>query len=214
LSYKRFSHAQLYESVLHASLALQALGVGPTDRVAFYGPNCAECLVLTLATTSLGAIWSSAATDFGAQGVLERFVQIEPKVLISVNAVRYNGKVHPHEPKLREVVRGLGPNTKVVIVPYLDEADSPKVEQDGWQDWEAFLDIGKKEAERTQRTEIEFYQAPFDHPLWILYSSGTTGKVHSFAFALARHPDYYAFSRKRSFTVPEGCCCKATRNIR
>jgi acetoacetyl-CoA synthetase len=177
LTYRRISHGQLYDAVLQASLALQALGVGPNDRVAFYGPNCAECLIATLATSSLGAIWSSAAADFGAQGVLERFIQIEPKVLISVNAVRYNGKVHPHEPKLREVVRGLGHDTKVIVVPYVDESDAPRIEQEGWQEWKSFLDFGKKEAERKGRTEIDFYQAPFDHSLWILYSSGTTGKV-------------------------------------
>lgn len=86
------SYAELYDDVRRAAHALKKLGVKPLDRVGFYGPNCTETTVACLAATALGAIWSSTASDFGSEGVLSRFEQIKPDVLISANAVQYNGK--------------------------------------------------------------------------------------------------------------------------
>ena len=133
---------------------LRALGVGPGDRVAAYMPNIPETIAAFLATASIGAVWSSCSPDFGARSVVDRFAQIEPKVLLAVDGYRYNGRDFDR----RETVQGIAGEigARVVWLGYLDGS--------GWED--GFLG---------EPGEPAFEQLPFDHPLWVLYSSGTTG---------------------------------------
>ncbi|KAG2221758.1 hypothetical protein INT45_003398 [Circinella minor] len=170
---RSITYAELYNQVLKCAMALKANGVQKGDRVAAYIPNCAEAIIAMLATLSLGAIWSSTSPDFGATGVLDRFSQISPKILISVNGVVYNGKKLDHITKLKPVVEGLPSVEKVVIIPFVDDIgdvntmDKNKEKIVTWQD---FLDTEKHLPE-----QIPFEQLPFNHPGFILFSSGTTG---------------------------------------
>jgi len=142
---------------------LRAQGVGPGDRVVAYLPNGPEAVAGFLACASLGAVWSSCSPDFGARSVVDRFAQIEPKVLLAIDGYRYNGRDFDR----RDVVDGLRREMPMlaatVLLPYLD----PGAALDGALAWEDFL--GPADA------ELAFEQVPFDHPLWVLYSSGTTG---------------------------------------
>ena len=148
------TRGELREQVARIADGLKALGVEPGDRVAAYMPNIAEALAAFLACSSIGAVWSSCSPDFGAKSVVDRFQQIEPKVLLAVDGYRYNGKDFDR----RETVEGIAAeiDAPIVWLGYLDGS--------GWQD--GFLGEGG---------ELEFAQLPFDHPLWVLYSSGTTG---------------------------------------
>ena len=148
------TRGELREQVARIASGLKAMGVGPGDRVAAYLPNIAEAVAAFLACSSIGAVWSSCSPDFGAKSVVDRFAQIEPKVLLAVDGYRYNGKDFDR----RETVEGIAAEigAPVVWLGYLDGT--------GWQD--GFLG---------ETTELEFAQLPFDHPLWVLYSSGTTG---------------------------------------
>ena len=134
---------------------LRALGVGSGDRVAAYMPNIPETVAAFLACASIGAVWSSAAPEFGARSVIDRFAQIEPKVLLTVDGYRYGGKDFDRRKSVHEVAASLPSLRGVVTLGYLDGS--------GWDD--GFLGSDP----------FEFAQLPFDHPLWVLYSSGTTG---------------------------------------
>ncbi len=142
---------------------LRAQGVEEGDRVVAYLPNGPEAVAAFLACAALGAVWSSCSPDFGARSVVDRFAQIEPSVLLAVDGYRYNGRDFDR----REVVDGLRAQmpslSATVLVPYLD----PDAALDGALAWEGFL--GPADA------ELRFEQVPFEHPLWVLYSSGTTG---------------------------------------
>jgi acetoacetyl-CoA synthetase len=135
---------------------LRALGVGPGDRVAAYMPNIAETVAAFLACASIGAVWSSAAPEFGARSVIDRFSQIEPKVLLAVDGYRYGGRDFDRGSHVEEIAAAIPSLERVVSVGYLAGA--------GWED--GFLGSGDS---------LEFEPVPFDHPLWVLYSSGTTG---------------------------------------
>ena len=137
---------------------LKRLGVQAGDRVAAYMPNIPETVAAFLACASIGAIWSSAAPEFGARSVIDRFAQIEPKVLLAVDGYRYGGKDFDRRAIVREIAAELPGLERVVTLGYLDGS--------GWED--GFL--GPADAD-----VLEFAQLPFDHPLWVLYSSGTTG---------------------------------------
>jgi acetoacetyl-CoA synthetase len=142
---------------------LRSLGVGPGDRVAAYLPNIAEAVAAFLACASIGAVWSSASPDFGARSVVDRFAQIEPKVLLAVDGYRYGGKDFDRCDVVRRLVDEMPSLERVVVLPYLGCGTiSGAVEWD-----EAFATDGT--------AELGFEQLPFDHPLWVLYSSGTTG---------------------------------------
>jgi len=165
---RKLSHKSLYVLVSRLQQALADAGVGPGDRVAGYLPNLPESAAAMLATASLGAIWSSCSPDFGVQGVLDRFGQIEPKVLFCADGYRYNGEEHDSLARVREIVEQLPTVRKVVVVPHLDPdvdvSDVPKaVRLDEW-------------LRRYQSTDIAFAQLPFNHPAYILFTSGTTGK--------------------------------------
>ncbi|KAI9264792.1 acetoacetate-CoA ligase [Sporodiniella umbellata] len=168
-----WSYADLYDNVLKFSEALKAAGVEKGDLVAAYIPNCTEAIVGMLAATSIGAIWSSTSPDFGATGVLDRFSQISPKVLISVNSVVYNGKTLNHLPKLETVVKGLPSLKKVVMIPYVEELTKEQLNEiPSGVSWNDFLHSVPTES---LPSKIHFEQLPFNHPAFILFSSGTTG---------------------------------------
>jgi len=148
--------------------ALRAQGVGAGDRVVAYLPNAPEAVAAFLACASLGATWSSCSPDFGARVVVDRFAQIEPKALIAVDGYRYNGRAFDRMDVLAELQSQLPTLQRTVLVPYLDPAPDPARLRDAVL-LEDFL------AAAGDAPELTFEQVPFDHPLWILYSSGTTG---------------------------------------
>lgn len=180
---RRLSFAALHALVSRLQQALKAAGVGVGDRVAGYMPNMPETIAFMLATASLGAIWSSASPDFGVQGVLDRFGQIEPTVLVSADGYFYAGKRHSSTDKLPAIVAGMPGVKKVVVVPYTqDRADIaaiPKAEH--------LADFIAPFAARA----VEYTRLPFAHPLYIMFSSGTTGApkciVHSAGGTLIQH---------------------------
>jgi acetoacetyl-CoA synthetase len=157
----RWSWGELADQVGRIAAGLRELGVGRGDRVAAYMPNIPETVAAFLACASLGAVWSSCSPDFGARSVIDRFAQIEPKVLLSVDGYRYNGRDFDRREALgavRDAIEGL---EHTVVLPYLGSGDVPGAR--GWDELTA------------QRAEPSFERVPFDHPLWVLYSSGTTG---------------------------------------
>jgi acetoacetyl-CoA synthetase len=180
---RRVSRAQLYDDVARFIGVLKEAGVGKGDRVAGFLPNLPETLVAMLAAASLGAIWSSASPDFGVQGVLDRFGQIEPKVLVCVDGYWYNGKRVDCLAKNAEVAAKMPSLTQVVVVPYLDT--DPEIGAiPNSIEWNEAL------SSQVAHT-IEFERVAFDHPLFIMYSSGTTGVpkciVHCHGGALLQH---------------------------
>ena len=180
---RRMSQAELVGEVARFQQFLIEAGVGEGDRVAGYLPNLPETLVAMLAATALGAIWSSASPDFGVQGVLDRFGQIEPKVLICVDGYWYNGKPVDCLAKNAEVVSKMPSLRKVVVVPYLDaEPDVSKIANA--LVWNAIPTVNPKK-------EPIFKRVGFAHPLFIMFSSGTTGVpkciVHCHGGVLLQH---------------------------
>ena len=180
---RRVSFADLYSDVSRAVQALQVLGLRAGDRAAAFIPNIPEAGMLALAALSQGIVWSSCSPDFGVDGVVERFGQIEPKVLFCTDGYRYNGQEHDTLERVREIVERLPTLRKAVVVPSLDEhvdvSDVPKaVRLDEW-------------LRRYTAGDIAFAQLPFDHPVYILFTSGTTGKpkciVHGAGGALLQN---------------------------
>jgi acetoacetyl-CoA synthetase len=148
---------------------LREMGVKPGDRVAGYMTNCPEALITALAATSIGAIWASCSPDFGSRSVLDRVAQIEPRVLICVDGYTYGGKPFNRREQIRTIAEQLPSLEHVIFLPYLDREDeTPPVE--GALLWRDVLSGPPVSAE-----DFEFEPVPFDHPLWILFSSGTTG---------------------------------------
>jgi acetoacetyl-CoA synthetase len=170
--------AELRDAVARCRHGLQALGVGRGDRVAAYLPNIPEAIVALLATASLGAIWSSCAPEFGTRAVIDRFGQIEPRVLLAIDGYRYGDRVVDRRAALAEIRAGLPSVEATVLLPYLD----PSATLDGATTWDALL---------AEAARLAFEPVPFDHPLYILYSSGTTGLpkpiVHGHGGILLEH---------------------------
>jgi acetoacetyl-CoA synthetase len=158
------SYAELGRLVAAAAAGLRRLGVAKGDRVVAYLPNVPETVVAMLATASIGAIWSSCAPEFGVSSVVDRFAQIEPKVLVAVDGYRYNGAWHDHHDALAEIRRRLPTLEATVLVGGGPGPD----DRDGTTTWEELQEQGRG-------AELAFEPVAFDHPLWVLYSSGTTG---------------------------------------
>ena len=179
---RRYSSAELRAEVAAAQQALRQAGVGIGDRVAGYLPNIPEAVVYMLATAALGAIWSSASPDFGVQGVLDRFGQITPKVLISADGYWYNGTWHDTLAKVGQIVTQLSSVQLTVIVGYTGDVQ-------GYYGGAHFTHQQIKAM--TPQGVIEYARLPFNHPLFIMYSSGTTGApkciVHSAGGTLIQH---------------------------
>ena len=164
----RMTYRELYSTVARVAKSLREIGVGPGDRVAGYMPNLIETAIAMLAATSLGAVWSSCATDIGSLAALDRLGQIEPKVLFSVNGYFYKGKVFNSLGNAAEVAKAIPSLKKVVIVSYA--GDKPGLENiPNAVHYEDFLAEEKE-------PPLAFEQLPFDHPVFIMFSSGTTGK--------------------------------------
>jgi acetoacetyl-CoA synthetase len=164
---------ELAAQVAAAAGGLRALGVSRGDRVVAYMPNIPETLVAFLATASIGAIWSSAAPEFGARSVIDRFAQIEPKVLLAVDGYRHGGKDFDRTDNVQRMLAEMPTVEHLVMLPYLaqdgfDEAAFGGGGVRGVLTWDQLLASG-------EGSELAFEQLPFDHPLWVLYSSGTTG---------------------------------------
>ena len=163
----QLSYAELYDQVARLAKSLRQRGVVTGDRVAGFMPNLAETVVAMLAATSIGAIWSSCSPDFGINGVMDRFGQIQPKVLFTADGYRYNGRCYNSLAKIAEMVTQISSIEQVIVVPYLEKEpdikDLPRAVL-----YQAFLTD-------EECLEIEFTQLPFNHPVYIMYSSGTTG---------------------------------------
>jgi acetoacetyl-CoA synthetase len=160
------TYRQLYLQVAAVASALREFGIQPGDRVAGYMPNMPETIIAMLAATSIGAVWSSCSPDFGINGVVDRLGQIEPKVLFCAAAYTYNGKQHDCLAKVRNIQERIASIRKIVVTPYVD----PSPDLDHLDNAELLETFSNPNA-----TVIEFARLPFDHPVYILFSSGTTG---------------------------------------
>ena len=165
---KRMTYAELYDSVARLAESLRAIGVAVGDRVVGYMPNLMETVIAMLAATSLGATWSSCATDIGPAAAVERLGQVEPKAMITADGYFYKGTIFDTLEHAAEVARGIPSLKKVIIVSYTRErADISQI-----PNAVHYSDFLSKE----RNLAIQFEQLPFDHPLYIMFSSGTTGK--------------------------------------
>ncbi|HDL01312.1 MAG TPA: acetoacetate--CoA ligase [candidate division Zixibacteria bacterium] len=171
----------LYKKVASVASALKKAGVKKNDRVAAFITNSPETIIAMLATASIGAVWSSCSPDFGYQGVLDRFGQIAPKILFAVNGYSYNGKKHESKKLLEHIAESIPEIEQIISIDSIETktaSSHSKIIQ-----WDNFID--------TSAADIIFEQLPFDHPLYIMYSSGTTGKpkciVHGAGGTLLQH---------------------------
>ena len=177
------SFAELHRRVSVFAQGLRAAGLRPGDRVAAYLPNMPEALIAMLASASIGALWSACSPDFGVQGVVDRFGQIEPRVLVSADGYFFNGARHESLSRLPDMVARIPSIERVIVVPYTSTRPDPGRLRGAslWEDFVAPYRPGP----------IEFESLPFDHPLFVMYSSGTTGLpkciVHGHGGTLIQH---------------------------
>jgi acetoacetyl-CoA synthetase len=180
---RTLSRDELRSSVARFAAALRAAGIGVGDRVAGFLPNVPEAVIAMLGTASIGAVWSSCSPDFGARGVLDRFGQIRPRVLVAADGYRYAGKEIDSLERIREVREQIPGIERVIVVPYRQN-DPDIVAIPGAVLWSDFTDQAGAEP-------LTFERLPFDHPLFVMYSSGTTGlpkcMVHGAGGTLLQH---------------------------
>ncbi len=163
----KLSYGELFNRVARLSRSMRGAGVGAGDRVAGFMPNLPETVIAMLASVSLGAVWTSCSPDFGIRGVLDRFSQIEPKLLFTADGYRYGGRKYDSLERVRQIVEAIPAIERVIVVPYLNEnlrvGNIPRAIR-----LDEFLAGGES-------TEMKFVQLPAGHPLYVMYSSGTTG---------------------------------------
>jgi acetoacetyl-CoA synthetase len=181
---RELSYAELHEQVARVASALRREGVRVGDRVAAFMPNLPETVIAMLATTSIGAIWSSCSPDFGVSGVLDRFGQIRPTVLFCAASYRYGGKEIDCLTRVKDIVQRIPAIQRVVVAPYLGGGFDLSAIR-GAMSWEQFV------PESSHPAPLSFERLPFDHPVYIMYSSGTTGLpkclVHGAGGTLLQH---------------------------
>ena len=165
---RRISRAELYREVAGMAAALRAEGVAPGDAVASFMPNVPETVIAMLASASIGAVFSTCSPDFGVRGVLDRFGQIAPKVLFAADGYHYNGKTLDSLERVAAIAAELPSIRKVVLTPYVREEH----DLTGIRNAQLLSDFL---APHANQTDLDFTRLPFDHPLYVLYSSGTTG---------------------------------------
>ncbi len=177
----QLSHRELYDKVERLAHSLREMGVVPGDRIAAFMPNLPETLIGMLAATSIGAVWSSTSPDFGIKGVLDRFQQIDPKVVIAADGYLYGGRYFSTLDKLSSIIEALPSVEKVIVARYIEKPEIDSIPNAVF--WDDFLSDDPE--------PLTFEQLPFDHPLYIMYSSGTTGLpksiVHCAGGVLLQH---------------------------
>ena len=180
---RSWTYAELFAAVSRATQGLRAIGVRKGDRVAAFMPNVGETVIAMIATTALGAVWTSCSPDFGLKGVLDRFGQVAPKVLITTDGYRYGGRAIETLDRARELCAALPSVEHLIVVPYLKAEPSLR----GIDNAIAWRDLGRDEPDDL----FPVTRVPFDHPLFIMYSSGTTGMpkcmVHGHGGTLLQH---------------------------
>lgn len=186
--HQKISWKELEQKVASMSAYLKSLGIGKNDRVVAFLPNVPEATIAFLAVNALGAIWSSTSPDFGTESVVNRFAQIEPKVLIAVDGYSYNGKPYDKTNTVKEIVNSLPTLKKIILQPYLNDNAIDNFSEN-------YIDINT--IFNIDGGELQFQPVDFSHPIWVLYSSGTTGLpkaiVHSHGGILLEHYKYMAF---------------------
>ena len=183
---RRLTYAELSHQVASLARALREMGVGRGDRVAGLLPNMPEAIVAMLATASLGAVWSSCSPDFGVDGIVDRFGQIDPKVLVTVDGYWYKGTTFDCRDKLQQVLQSLPSVKHVVVCRYVGGKDTLPAGGQSCVEAHSYEHIVKGHA-----PPLEFEQVPFDHPVYVMFSSGTTGRpkciVHGVGGTLLEH---------------------------
>ncbi|MDP6180138.1 MAG: AMP-binding protein, partial [Desulfatiglandales bacterium] len=163
----KMTYAELYDEVARIAKSLKGIGVRAGDRVVGFMPNMPETIIAMLSATSLGATWSSCSPDFGIKGVLDRFGQIKPKVLFTADGYSFKGRAFDSLERVAHILKDLPSIEKVVVVPYTEK--DPNISH--MSKAILYRDFKSSDTE----LEIEFEQLPFDHPLYIMFTSGTTG---------------------------------------